>query len=113
MIEKRSEFNLETHIAFVDFEKAFDQVSRHLLWSFMKIRGYPQQIIKAIQSLYNESNIVINTGIKGTAKIKTNQALRQGCSPSSTIFNICIDDVIKNGNSINPGIKLHFYMPTI
>jgi hypothetical protein len=77
MIQERREFNLETHIAFVDFEKAFDRVSRHLLWSVMEIRGYPQQIIKAIQSLYNESNVVINTGIKRTAKIKTNQGLRQ------------------------------------
>jgi hypothetical protein len=77
MIEKRREFNLEMHIAFVDFEKAFDRVSRHLLWSVMEIRGHPQQTIKAIQSLYNESNIVINTGIKRTDKIKTNQGLRQ------------------------------------
>jgi hypothetical protein len=43
----------------------------------MELRGYPQQIIKAVQSLYNESNVVINTGIKRTAKIKTNQGLRQ------------------------------------
>jgi hypothetical protein len=64
----------------------------------MEIRGYPQQIIKAIQSLYNESNIVINTGIKRTAKIKTNQGLRQGCILSPTLFNSYIDDVIKNGN---------------
>jgi hypothetical protein len=98
MIGKRRDFNLETHIAFVDFEKAFDRVSRHLLQSVMEIRGYPQQIIKAIQSPYNESNIVINTGIKRTAKIKTNQGLRQGCGLSPTLFNIYIDDVIKNGN---------------
>jgi hypothetical protein len=101
MIEKRREFNLEMHIAFVDFEKAFDQVSRHLLWSVMEIRGYPQQIIKAIQSLYNESNIVINTGIKRTAKIKTNQGLRQGCSLSPTLLNIYIDDVIKKMETNN------------
>jgi hypothetical protein len=62
------------------------------------IEVFSQQIIKAIQSLYNESNIVINTGIKGTAKIKTNQTLRLGCSPSPTIFNIYIDDMVKNGN---------------
>jgi hypothetical protein len=50
---------------------------------------------------------VINTGIKGTAKIKTNQGLRQWCSLSPTLFNICIDDVIKKWKpTINPGIKL-------
>jgi hypothetical protein len=95
MIEKRRELNLEAHIAFVDFEKAFDRVSRHLLLSVMEIRGYPQQIIKAIKSLNIESNIVINTGIKRTAKIKINQGLRQWCSLSPTLFNTYIDDVIK------------------
>jgi sorting nexin-29 len=28
LIEKHSEFNMETHIAFVDFKKAFDRVNR-------------------------------------------------------------------------------------
>jgi hypothetical protein len=67
----------------------------------------PQQIIKAVQSLCNESNIVINTGIRRTAKIKTNQGLRQGCSLSPTLFNIYIDNVLKKWKpTIYPGIKL-------
>jgi hypothetical protein len=50
---------------------------------------------------------VINTGIKRAAKIKTNQELKQGCSLSSTLFNIYIDDMIKKWKpTINPGIKL-------
>jgi hypothetical protein len=51
--------------------------------------------------------IVIHTGIKRTAKIKTSQGLRQWCSLSPTLFNICIDDVVKKWiPTINPGIKL-------
>jgi sorting nexin-29 len=31
-VEKRREFNLETHIAFLDLGKAFDRVNRNQLW---------------------------------------------------------------------------------
>jgi len=31
-IEKRREFNLETHIAFLDLEEAFDRVNCNQLW---------------------------------------------------------------------------------
>jgi hypothetical protein len=76
LIEKEGLLNLETHIAFVDFGKAFDRISRHLLWPVMEKSGYPQQIMKAIKSLYSLSNIAINTGIK-VSEIKTNQGLRE------------------------------------
>ena len=34
-IEKRREFNLETHIAFLDLEKAFERVNRNQLWQIL------------------------------------------------------------------------------
>jgi replication-associated recombination protein RarA len=41
IIEKRREFNLEMHIAFIDYEKAFDRVNQAMLWQIMERRGYP------------------------------------------------------------------------
>lgn len=41
LFEKRREFNLETHVAFIDFEKAFDRVDREKLWKIMDYMGYP------------------------------------------------------------------------
>jgi hypothetical protein len=38
--EKRREYNLETHIAFIDYEKAFDRVNRNKLWQILKRRRY-------------------------------------------------------------------------
>jgi hypothetical protein len=34
LIEKRREFNLETHLLLVDYEKAFDSVQREVLFIF-------------------------------------------------------------------------------
>jgi len=41
LIEKRREFNLETHLLFVDYEKTFDK-SRHI----------PDTLLKAIVDIY-------------------------------------------------------------
>jgi sorting nexin-29 len=49
--EKRREFNKETHIAFIDFEKAFDNVNHRILWNIMEKRRFPRHLTGAICSL--------------------------------------------------------------
>ena len=39
IMEKRKEFNLETHIVFLDYKKAFDKVSRPKLWNILQKKG--------------------------------------------------------------------------
>ena len=39
VIEKRREKNLDTHIAFIDFNKAFDRVIRPKLWDILENKG--------------------------------------------------------------------------
>jgi hypothetical protein len=41
IIEKRREFNLETHMEFLDLEKTFDRVNRNQLWKILNRRGIP------------------------------------------------------------------------
>ena len=57
IIAKRREYNLETHMAFIDFTKEFDSVNRNLIWSIMELRGYPKHIIQSLQSLYVDTTI--------------------------------------------------------
>ena len=76
--------------------------------------GYPPHLVNAIKSLYHATRI-INTGNKRTDEIKINQGVRQGCSLSPTLFNIHIDDVLKNWQSKEyPGVQLdrHTYLST-
>jgi len=41
LIEKRREFNLETHLLFIDNEKAFDNIKRQILLNILKSRHIP------------------------------------------------------------------------
>lgn len=108
MFEKRKEFNLETHVAFIDFEKAFDRVNRKKLWFIMKEQGYPQHLIDVVKNMYINSKIIINTGDDRTEEIIVNKGVRQGCSMSPTLFNIYMNDIIQKWKLIiNPGIKIN------
>jgi sorting nexin-29 len=51
-IEKRREFNLETHMAFFDLEKAFDRVNRKQLWQILNRRSVHYHLTEVIKSLY-------------------------------------------------------------
>ncbi len=59
LIEERREHNKETHLAFIDLEKAFDNVRRKLLWEILERRGYPRHLIEAIKSVYRETSIIL------------------------------------------------------
>jgi hypothetical protein len=56
IIEKRREFNVETHIAFLDLEKAFDRLNRNQLWQILNRRVIPYNLIEVIKSLYKNTS---------------------------------------------------------
>jgi hypothetical protein len=107
IIENRKEFILETHIAFIDYEKAFDRGNRATLWQVMESRGYPRHLICAIKSLYQNITITLDMEGRYSKDIKIYQGVRQGCSLSPTLFNIYLDDVIREWKTrSNPGLWL-------
>ena len=56
-LEKRREFNLETHLLFIDYEKAFDNIQRQILFNILKSRHIPDTLLKAIVDIYTQKNI--------------------------------------------------------
>jgi hypothetical protein len=52
IIEKRREFNLETHIAFTDLEKALDRIHKSKVWETLDKRGYPKHLINILINMY-------------------------------------------------------------
>ena len=63
-------------------------------------RGYPDHLIKVIQSLYKNTTVRMeNNCIRNKKKIFRNQGVKQGCSLSPTSFNIYIDTAIQKWQS--------------
>jgi hypothetical protein len=97
LVDKRREYN-SLHTAFVDHEKAFNRVNRQKLWKILPSKGTPMNIGQVIKSLYEETLICVAVGNKvGNKRMTTNQGVRQGCSLSTALFNIYLDEMLDSG----------------
>jgi len=45
---------LETHLLFTDYEKAFDNIKRQILFNILKTRHIPDTLSKAIVDIYTQ-----------------------------------------------------------
>ena len=107
MIEKRREFNLETHLLFIDYEKAFDNIQRQILFNILKSRRIPDTMLKTIVDIYTQSKIMIKFNNKLSKPVEINEGVRQGCPLSSKLFNVYLNEIITKWQKQDlTGIKL-------
>jgi hypothetical protein len=107
LIEKRVEFNLETHLCFIDFEKAYDRVERGKLIEILLEQKIPKPIISLLRTLYSDTEICVRLENKASDYTKVNQGVRQGCPASCVLFNIYMDQILKEWYKTQPkGVKI-------
>lgn len=95
LIEKSNEYNMGLHMAFVDFQKAFDNVKHKFLWKAMKSQGYEIKNIKIIKEMYCNTEAYVYTDVEGS-KFKIRKGIKQGDPLSAILFNIALEEVFKN-----------------
>ena len=107
VIVKRREFNLETHLLFIDYEKAFDNIERQILCNILKSRLIPDTLLKAMVDIYTKNKILIKFNNKLSKSVEINKGVRQGYPLSPTLFNIYLDEIITKWQKQDlTGIKL-------
>jgi len=94
LIEKRREFNLETHLLSIDYEKAFGNIQRQILFNILKSQHIPDTLLKAIVDIYTKNKILIKFNNKLSKSVEINKGFRQGCPLSPTLFKICLNEII-------------------
>ncbi|VVC26495.1 Reverse transcriptase domain [Cinara cedri] len=94
MVEKQIRRNKEIFIAFVDLEKAFDNVQRKELFKILKRIGIKYNDRTCIYNMYKSQTVLIRIdGKEQEAKIK--KGVRQGCILSRMLFNLYIEEAMK------------------
>jgi hypothetical protein len=107
LTEKRREFNLETHLLFIDYEKEFDNIQRQILFNILKSRHIPDTLLKAIVDIYTQNKILIKFNNRLSKLTEINKGVCQGCPLSPTLFNMYLDELITKWQKQGiTGIKL-------
>jgi len=107
IIQKRIRKDKQTFIAFVDIEKAFDNVNWKVMFKMMKRSGIKYIDMKLLYNLYKDEFAVIRIQDE-EEEVKINRGVRQGCTLSPIIFNAYFQeaiDMIKENSNL--GIKIN------
>ena len=107
MIQKQFSLNRKLYEAFIDFEKAFDSITRKLLWPILLKNGIKGRLYKCVRSMYENVKARIGCGAKFTDYIKCTRGGKQGDVCSPVLFSLFINDlaldIINNGRH---GVRL-------
>ena len=99
--------NRKLYVAFIDFQKAFDTVSRKLLWPILAKNKIHGKLLKCVKSMYRDVRAKVRAGAKLTDFINCTEGVKQGDVCSPLLFSLFINElaleIIQKGRH---GIKL-------
>ena len=105
ILEKAWEFAYPVYMCFVDLEKAYDRVPREILWEVLREYGVRGTLLRAIQSLYNQSESCVRVLGSKSDSFPVGVGLRQGCALSPILFVIFMDRISRRSRG-GEGIRL-------
>ena len=85
---------MDTHLIFIDLEKAYDSVPLDRLFKTLRKRGINENYIRSIYNIYKNTECVVKSGQQVSKKIKITKGLKQGCSMSPTLFKIYVQEAL-------------------
>ena len=101
IIQKEFTLNRKLYVAFIDFEKAFEAISRKLLWPILFKNGIKGRLYKCVRSMYENVKARIRYGAKFTDYVNCTRGVKQGDVCNPLLFSLFINElaleIINNG----------------
>lgn len=104
--EKAIEYNKAAFMCFIDLTKAFDRVRLTNVLRILKSRKISPRIVTIIKELNSGNSTFIKMENSLTKKILISNGIRQEDNLSSILFNVIMDEIIKETKSAGRGYKL-------
>ena len=95
IVEQSLEWNSSLYLVFVDYEKAFDSISRETLWEIMKAYGIPDKFIVMVKAFYRNSRMSVQHGSKKSEWFEVKSGVKQGCVMSGFLFLLIVDWIMR------------------
>ena len=90
---KKNKFFDNKYFLFIDLKNAYDKIINEKLFNKLADNGISEEIIKAIKIIYSNAKIKISSK---DDYININNSVLQGSFLSPILFNIYINDLIKD-----------------
>ena len=86
LIERQMALGKSLYICFVDFSKAFDLITRHILFHKIMSLGWQGKIIDTLRSLYNKTHFRVKYNGYLSSPIMDSMGVNQGGNASGFLF---------------------------
>jgi hypothetical protein len=96
LMEKYRKQKKDMHMIFIDLKKAYDKVSRNVMWWVLQKHKASSKYITLIKDMYNNIVISVWTSDGDTNDFLINIGLHQGSALSPYLFALVIDNVIRD-----------------
>ena len=106
IVQGRFREDKETYAFFLDVQKAYDTVWRDGLWLKLWDMGVKGRMWHVIKKMYEASRSTVLLEGEKSAMFSVEQGVAQGCSLSPILFSVFINDLLKDVEQAELGIKL-------
>ena len=96
LMERYREQKKDLHMVFIDLEKAYDKVSRNVMWWVLEKHKVPTKYITLIKDMYKDATTFVRTCDGNTTDFPINIGLHQGSALSSYLFALVMDEVTRD-----------------
>ncbi|RZC29082.1 Ribosome biogenesis protein WDR12-like [Glycine soja] len=96
----------DLHLIFIDLEKAYDRVSREILWKALEKKGVRVAYIRAIQDMYDRVSTSVRTQGGESDDFPITIGLHQGSTLSPYLFTLILDVLTEQIQEIAPRCML-------
>uniref|UniRef100_A0A8D8WJF1 Craniofacial development protein 2 n=1 Tax=Cacopsylla melanoneura TaxID=428564 RepID=A0A8D8WJF1_9HEMI len=94
LLERSVEMRVDVFLAFVDFEKAFDNLKHENLRDIIEEIDIPKAELRLIENLYWNQRGKVRTKFGDSESFNIEKGVRQGCLISPILFNIYVEKII-------------------